>query len=81
MNQRASESLIDKINGLPPERRAEVENFVEFLAAKEKRRDDDARFAKAREVLAARPLAPMTPEEIQAEIDAYRAEQRRAAGA
>jgi hypothetical protein len=35
--------------------------------------------ARAREVLAANPLPPMTPEEIQAEIDAYRAEVRRAA--
>jgi hypothetical protein len=35
--------------------------------------------AQAREVLAANPLPPMTPEEIQAEIDAYRADVRRAA--
>jgi hypothetical protein len=35
--------------------------------------------AEAREVLAANPLPPMTPEEIQAEIDAYRADVRRAA--
>ena len=35
--------------------------------------------AQARGVLAASPLPPMTPEEIQAEIDAYRAEVRRAA--
>jgi hypothetical protein len=34
---------------------------------------------QAREVLAARPLPPMTSDEIQAEIDAYRAEVRRAA--
>ena len=34
----------------------------------------------ARAKLAAQPLAPMTPEEIQAEIDTYRTEQRRAAG-
>jgi hypothetical protein len=34
---------------------------------------------QAREVLAAKPLPPMTPDEIQAEIDAYRAEVRRAA--
>ena len=39
------------------------------------------RLAKARELLAAAPLPPMTPEEIQAEIDAYRAQARRAAGA
>jgi hypothetical protein len=38
------------------------------------------KLASAREVLAANPLPPMTPEEIQAEIDAYRAEVRRAAG-
>jgi hypothetical protein len=35
--------------------------------------------ATARDVLAARPLPRMTPEEIQAEIDAYRADVRRAA--
>ena len=35
--------------------------------------------AHARDVLAANPLPPMTPEEIQAEIDAYRADVRRAA--
>lgn len=34
---------------------------------------------QARDVLAANPLPPMRPEEIQAEIDAYRAEVRRAA--
>jgi hypothetical protein len=35
--------------------------------------------AEAREVLAANPLPPMTPEEIQAEIEAYHADVRRAA--
>ena len=38
------------------------------------------KLAAAREVLAANPLPPMTTEEIQTEIDAYRAEVRRAAG-
>ena len=38
------------------------------------------RMRAARATLAAEPLGPMTPEEISAEIDAYRAEQRRAAG-
>lgn len=37
------------------------------------------RLADAREVLAANPLPPMTSEEIQAEIDAYRSDVRRAA--
>lgn len=40
-----------------------------------------ARLDAARERLAEKPPAPMTAEEIQAEIDAYRAEQRRTAGA
>jgi len=34
--------------------------------------------AQARDVMAAKPLPPMTPEEIQAEIDAYRADLGRA---
>lgn len=34
----------------------------------------------ARDALMTNPLPPMTPEEIQAEIDAYRADVRRAAG-
>ena len=38
------------------------------------------RMKAARGTLAAEPLAQMTPEEISAEIDAYRTEQRRAAG-
>jgi hypothetical protein len=38
------------------------------------------RMKAARATLAAEPLAPLTPEEISAEIDAYRTEQRRAAG-
>jgi hypothetical protein len=41
-----------------------------------KRVDD---LTQAREVLGANPLPPITPEEIQAEIDAYRAGVRRAA--
>lgn len=38
------------------------------------------KLAEVREALAANPLPPMTPEEIQAEIDAYRADVRRASG-
>ena len=39
------------------------------------------RLTSIRETLVADPLPPMTPEEIQAEIDAYRAQVRRASGA
>lgn len=38
------------------------------------------RLTAVRETLAANPLPPMTSEEIQAEIDDYRAQARRASG-
>lgn len=38
------------------------------------------RLTAVRETLATNPLPPMTPEEIQAEIEAYRAQDRRASG-
>ena len=38
------------------------------------------RLTAVRETLATNPLPPMTPEEIQVEIDAYRAQVRRASG-
>jgi hypothetical protein len=53
---------------------------VERLLREALRAKRAEKLAAAREVLAANPLPPMTPEEIQAEIDAYRAEVRRAAG-
>jgi len=38
------------------------------------------RLIAVRETLATNPLPPMTPEEIEAEIDDYRAQVRRASG-
>ncbi|MBI3043253.1 MAG: hypothetical protein HYY78_10580 [Betaproteobacteria bacterium] len=38
------------------------------------------RLSKIRQKIAAEPLPPMTAEEIQAEIDAYRVQVRRASG-
>lgn len=52
-----------------------VERMV--LEALLARRVED--LAQARDALAANPLPPMTPDEIQAEIDAYRAAVCRAA--
>jgi len=57
------------------------ETAIEKLLREALRTERIARMTQAREQLAAQPLPPMTPEEIQTEIDAYRAEQRRAAGA
>ena len=33
-----NESLIEKIKGLPPERLAEVEDFIDFIAERDERR-------------------------------------------
>jgi hypothetical protein len=39
MNARKAQDLIEKLQSLPPQRQAEVEDFVEFLLS----RDDDRR--------------------------------------
>jgi hypothetical protein len=78
MNQRAEEALIERIKALPPERRAQVEDFVNFLAAQERRRE-------AAEALRAmwekRPQEELTPEieqMIVEEVRTVRAEKRAA---
>ena len=43
MNARNAQSLIDKLNTLPPQRQAEVEDFVDFLRS----REDDQRLVTA----------------------------------
>lgn len=53
---------------------------MERLLREELRAERIARMNAARAAMAAEPLAPMTAGEISAEIDAYRTEQRRAAG-
>ena len=53
---------------------------IERILREQLRAERIERLQAARATLAAEPLAPMTPEEISAEIEAYRSEQRRAAG-
>jgi hypothetical protein len=53
---------------------------IEHLLRERLRADRIERMKAARAALAAEPLAPMTPAEISAEVEAYRIEQRRAAG-
>lgn len=52
---------------------------IEHILREGLRAERIERMKAARASLATEPLAPMTPEEISAEIDAYRTEQRRAA--
>jgi hypothetical protein len=78
MNAQAVEALIEKLKSLPPEQRAEVEDFVDFLKARKERARDAAaqRLGEAFKKLDALKQPPLTPEEVEAEIDAARAERR-----
>lgn len=71
-------ALLDKLDQLPPERLAEVEDFVEFLASKE-RNKAFGDFLTVAGTVAKTGIPAMTSEEIEAEIKAYRDERRRAA--
>jgi hypothetical protein len=79
MSSKTDAELIEKLKRLPPERRAEVEDFVDFLKAREERVRDEAaqRLSKAFEKLDGLNLPPMSAEEVQSEIDAARAERRK----
>jgi hypothetical protein len=78
MNAQAVEALIEKLKSLPPEQRAEVEDFVDFLKTRKERARDAAaqRLGDAFAKLDALNAPPLTPEEVQAEINAARAERR-----
>ena len=75
-----AQALLEKIQALPPEQLGEVEDFVDFLAAKSRRLAAfDRLLAIAPAVEAAGEVAdipPMSDEEIQAEVDAVRARRR-----
>jgi hypothetical protein len=77
MNAQA-ENLFEKIKSLPPTRLAQIEDFVDFLKAREERSRDEAaqRLGEAFKKLDALNAPPMSSEEVQAEIDAARAERR-----
>jgi hypothetical protein len=68
--------LVEKLKALPPDRLAEVEDFVDFLAAKSKKLAALDRLLAIAPALEAAGVAPMTEEEIDAEVKAARAERR-----
>lgn len=53
---------------------------IESMLRERLRQERIDRLRLVRSALAAAPMEPLTPEEIGAEIEAYRSEQRRAAG-
>lgn len=65
------------IPALPPQRLAEVADFVDFLKAREEKirtQKVDELFGMMDQLATVQPA--LTPDEIQAEIDAARAERR-----
>jgi hypothetical protein len=68
--------LYEKLKALPPRRRAEVEDFMDFLARKEARNAALDRLLAITPALEAAGARPMTETEIEAEIQAARAERR-----
>ena len=83
MNTRDPQTLIEKLKELPPERMAEVEDFVDFLRTREEEARDAAaaRLGEAMARLAALEVPPMSEEEVQAEMDAARRGRRERLGA
>jgi len=68
--------LIETLKSLPAQQRAEVEDFVEFLAAKAKKRAAWDRLLAIAPALEAAGVVPMSEEEVAAEIKAARAARR-----
>lgn len=73
-------TLLEKLQKLPPQKLAEVVDFVDFLAHKEARRAALDGLLAIAPALEAAGVAPMSDEEIAEEIAAVRAERRAKAG-
>ena len=76
MNAAAEQILVSKIRTLSPQQVSEVEDFVEFLTAKARKRSALDRLLAIAPALQAAGVAPMSEDEIAAEITAARGERR-----
>ncbi len=75
MNAQLDSVLLEKLKELPPARRAQVSDFVDFLIAKDRAVTLKAFLAVADEVAKAGVFA-LSPEEIEAELTILRAARR-----
>lgn len=73
MKTSLEQALISKIRALSPDQLAEVEDFVEFLAAKAKKGAAFDRLLAIAPALEKAGAEPMSDEEIATEIEAARA--------
>lgn len=68
--------LMERLKKLPPNRVAEVMDFVEFLGQREERSAAAQRLAQGLERLDALQLPEISEDEVEAEIQAARQERR-----
>ena len=73
--------LIERFKKLPPNRVAEVVDFVEFLAAREERAEAAQRLTEGLARLDALDLPPVSEDEVEDEIQATRRDRRAQHGA
>jgi hypothetical protein len=71
-----TQGLLEKIQGLPPERISEVEDFVDFLSAKTRREAALDRLFAIAPAIEVAGAPPITEDEILAEVEAARAVRR-----
>jgi hypothetical protein len=76
MKTQSEELLIEKLKALPPEQRAEVEDFIDFLAGRAKKKEALDRLLTIAPTLERAGVAPMTEQEIGEEVKAAREERR-----
>jgi hypothetical protein len=73
--------LIERLKKLPPERVAEVADFVEFLASREERTAAAQRLTEGLARLDALKLPPVSDDEVEVEVQAARRDRRARQGA
>ena len=73
--------LIERLKKLPPNRVAEVADFVEFLAAREERAAAAQRLTEGLVRLDALNLPPISEDAVEDEVQAARRERRARQGA
>jgi hypothetical protein len=76
MSPQADAAFLEKLQALPPEQRAEVEDFVDFLTSRAKKRLALDKLLAIAPALEAAGVEPMSEEEIDAEVKAARAARR-----
>ena len=73
MSPQADDALLEKLNALPLAQRAQVEDFVDFLTLKARKRLAFDKLVAVAPALEAAGAEPMSEEEIDAEVKAARA--------